>query len=49
MSKVTFERIYEAPQPIDIDVSQLYSTVWIDVSLCAMLVFVAYKIIKSLK
>lgn len=50
MSRVTFEQLpKETIDPINLDVLNLYSTSWIDVSLGCIIVFTIYKIIKRLK
>lgn len=49
MSKITFEPVVEELEIIDIDVSDLYNAIWIDVVICLMLLIGLYKIIQKLK
>ena len=49
MSKITFEPIVESTQPLNIDVSELYDTVWIDLFLGLVLLLSIYSVIKKLK
>ena len=50
MSKITFEPLpKDDVAPIDIDVMNLYSTVWIDVSLIGLVLFAIFQVIRRLK
>lgn len=50
MSKITFEPLpHEDVAPIDLDVMNLYSTVWIDVTLVILVLFTIFQVIKRLK
>ena len=49
MSKITFEPIVETDQPLNIDVLDLYSTIWIDALLGMVLLISMYCVIKKLK
>lgn len=51
MSKITFQPIEESVQPlnIDIDVSDLYDSFFIDVALVAILLISLFCVVKKLK
>lgn len=49
MSKITFEPIVETLQPLNIDVSELYDTIFIDLLLGLVLLISVYSVIKKLK
>lgn len=50
MSKITFEQLpKDDVAPINLDVINLYSTVWIDIILGCLTLFTFFQVIKRLK
>tara|TARA_X000000950_G_C13612300_1_gene535854 strand:- start:440 stop:592 length:153 start_codon:yes stop_codon:yes gene_type:complete len=50
MSKITFEPLpQDDVAPIDLDMMNLYSTAWIDITLVCLVLFTIVQVIKRLK